>query len=251
MSHYKLNKKCQKCGKQLLDRNKSGFCIHHINRSGKNNSFYGKHHSQENIVKNKEKNSIKSKENWKNLEYRNKVIKGISKPRNENFGEKQSKVLIEMYKNHPEQKEIRSIAMKKSWVDGKIIKNGYSCNKSKLQKELLENIKKICFDDLSVKTIRLSDNSYLFPDIVIGKTGIIIEFFGDFWHGNPKKYKETDIVHHGLKAGDIWEADKKRIKKLENEGYKVIIVWEDDYKNRKTDILNSLDYLINWEGCAL
>ena len=56
MSHtYKLNRTCPTCGKSISDKNKSGYCNRHRDRTGTNNTFYGKTHSQETI------NSIKEK----------------------------------------------------------------------------------------------------------------------------------------------------------------------------------------------
>jgi len=55
MKKYKLNKRCPTCNKLLLDKNTSGFCNKHRDRTGLNNSFYGKTHSLETISKIKEK----------------------------------------------------------------------------------------------------------------------------------------------------------------------------------------------------
>jgi len=81
-----------------------------------------------------------------------------------------------------------------------------------------------------------SENAMAFASILerIGKcAGIItvdylIEFYGDYWHANPKIYKPDDIIHHKFKAKDIWENDKQRIKILEELGYFVHIVWQSD-----------------------
>ena len=47
-------------------------------------------------------------------------------------------------------------------------------------------------------------------------------------------YEENDIVNlpqTKRKAKEIWEKDKKHIKKANLEGYKVISIWEYDIKN--------------------
>ena len=36
---YKLNRICPVCGTKISDKNKSGFCNRHRDRTGKNNSF--------------------------------------------------------------------------------------------------------------------------------------------------------------------------------------------------------------------
>ncbi len=69
----------------------------------------------------------------------------------------------------------------------------------------------------------------------------IIEFYGDYWHCNPNKYKEDDKAPKTTKiktVKDVWEKDKSRIKILEEKGYKCLIVWEDDYKKNKKEVVD-------------
>jgi len=253
MSKYKLNKKCKKCGARLLDKNKTGFCNHHRDRTGKNNSFYGKRHTKESIDKMKIKTSIVSKEKWQEPEYRKKVIKGISKPRRKGFKKEQSERIKQWYKDNPEQKEIRKKKMKESWTKGLIVKNGYSCNSSKLEKELFNEIKKIAPSAKRKQTIRDMNNRWIFPDILIEDWGTIIEFYGNYWHANPKFYKENDMILN-YKAKDIWKKDKERINRLRNipdgrfpKEYNVIIVWQDDYQKDKELILSEINASLNYE----
>ena len=47
-------------------------------------------------------------------------------------------------------------------------------------------------------------------------------------------------------AYEIWEKDKIRINSIEKEGYKVLIIWENDYnKNKKESIQKCIDFLKN------
>lgn len=74
-------------------------------------------------------------------------------------------------------------------------------------------------------------------DYYIKELNICIEFFGDYYHANPKKYKnpEQKIKFRSLhKISDIWEKDKNRIDDLKKYlGIKTIIVWESDYNKNK------------------
>jgi G:T-mismatch repair DNA endonuclease (very short patch repair protein) len=231
---------CQKCGKLVSKNCKSGFCNTCRDRSGVNNPFYGKHHTKETIDNIKLNTSLSTTELWKNIEYRNKVIKGASKPRKPSFSDEQSKRILQWYIDNPEQREIRRSHMKNSWKTGKIEPNINSINESKYEIELRECIKERLSDEYNVKkrTIRI-DGKWFYPDIVIDKK-IIVEFFGDYWHANPKIYKMNDIVHHKKSAFNIWEDDKKRIEILKNKGYKILIVWQTDYLNNKEEIINKL-----------
>lgn len=69
---------------------------------------------------------------------------------------------------------------------------------------------------------------------------ILIEFNGDYWHGNPKIYNEDKIFsRHGyeLKITDIWNNDKRKKEFAEQLGYTVITIWEQDYRNNPNDIV--------------
>lgn len=255
--NFGLIRICKKCGKEVSKNCKTNICNHCRDRSGKNNPFYGKKHKKESIEKAKIKCSNASKKNWENQKYRDKVIKATSKPRKKSFGEEQSKRVLQWYKDNPEQKEIRSKLMEKNWKEGKIVANGYSCNRSKMQEELLKDIEKIYGDKAPIRTIRLENGKYLFPDIFLDKIGLVIEFYGDYWHANPKLFKPTDIVHHKLTAKEIWDKDNERIRKFNDAidesdnpvDYRTEIVWQSDYINNKKQVLEKLNILINYGGC--
>lgn len=59
-----------------------------------------------------------------------------------------------------------------------------------------------------------------------------IEFNGDYWHANPLMYKADDVLQRQsgpLLAYDIWEHDQRRLQKIEQAGFSVLVVWENDY----------------------
>lgn len=68
----------------------------------------------------------------------------------------------------------------------------------------------------------------------------IIEFYGDYWHCNPKQKRFVESYYHPylkMTAKEKWEFDENRINKLKNSGYKVKIVWESDYKENKDSVI--------------
>lgn len=244
--------KVEECTNPLTKNNKSGFCQKHRDRTGKNNNFYGKHHKPETKEIIRKKCQSATINLWKEEEYRKKVIKGLSKPRPDKFKKEQSVRMMKWYEDNPEQRDIRSKSMKASWVSGKIVKsNGKnSSNRSKQEVAFFKDIQEIVPHAKQGQTVRNEKNTYFFPDILF-KEGIIIEYFGDHWHANPKTHKPEDIVHSNNTAKSIWDKDSQRIKDLESIGYKVIVVWQSDYTKNKMVILKSLDNLLNWESCAL
>ena len=69
---------------------------------------------------------------------------------------------------------------------------------------------------------------------------IILELNGDYYHANPKKYNADDdiIIHHvKYKVKDIWEYDLRKKIIAENNGFKVVYLWECDIIKLKDDAL--------------
>lgn len=62
------------------------------------------------------------------------------------------------------------------------------------------------------------------------KTNTIYEFYGDYWHGNPKVYDPTQYNQHLNKSyNDLYQHTILREQKLINLGYNVVSVWESDF----------------------
>lgn len=82
-------------------------------------------------------------------------------------------------------------------------------------------------------------------DVKLGNK--IIEFFGDFWHANPKMFSKDDVLysHNGRikKADDIWDSDSIRINELTLRGYEVLVIWENEWK---IDKQNCVDRIKKW-----
>lgn len=63
-------------------------------------------------------------------------------------------------------------------------------------------------------------------------TNTVYEFYGDYWHGNPKKYKSKDLNEMCKKTfGILFDKTIKREKLIKAAGYKLITIWESDWKN--------------------
>ena len=235
---------CPTCNKLVSKNNKSGFCNSHRPRSGKDNPFYGKKHSKELIDQIRKKNSIAMKKKWQNPEYREEVIRKTSKPRHAEFKKEQSERITQWYKDNPKQKTIRSEYMKKSWKENRIVPSTNSINESKIEINLLKEIQKI-YPDACKKTLR-DKQGWIIPDIILEKQKIIIEFYGDFWHFNPKYYSHDDYnIKIKMNAQEMWDKDKKRLNRIHKLGYKTYIVWQDEYKKNKQLVIDNIKKFIN------
>jgi G:T-mismatch repair DNA endonuclease (very short patch repair protein) len=71
---------------------------------------------------------------------------------------------------------------------------------------------------------------YDFTDI---KNKKIIEFHGDMFHGNPKKYKSSDNpnpFNKTITAQSMWDKDEKKYNIANKEGFEVLIIWDSEYR---------------------
>ena len=233
------HKFCKVCGKLLYNGNKSGYCVKHLPRTGKNNPFYGKTHSKEVREVLSSKCAEATRKKWEDAEYRNRVITGATgKKRSEEFKETQRKNALKQFQDE-NQRKIRAEKMHESWITGKIIATehpSYNCSKIEtlffemLQEKLPITIKR---KEILRYKDKNGDNKYLYPDGVIEEYKIIIEFQGAFWHASPSIYLPEDIVHHDYTAQFIWDRDEEKKKILESLGYVVIYAWDDDFKPNK------------------
>jgi G:T-mismatch repair DNA endonuclease (very short patch repair protein) len=102
--------------------------------------------------------------------------------------------------------------------------------------------------NLGEKLIRLSNGKMAMVDYYFA--GKIIEFYGDYWHANPVKYKApvvfTKYSSRGINitAEQVWQEDANRISLIEEQGFKVLVIWENDYKtNPQKTIETCLEFL--------
>lgn len=107
---------------------------------------------------------------------------------------------------------------------------------SKLEKRILCILKDIGIDFEAQYKIGKYFHKY---DAKISGSKTLLEVNGDFWHANPKFYNSDDILNFSNtnhpKAKEIWKKDEKNRKVAEDNGYKVIYLWENEITN-KTDI---------------
>jgi len=64
---------------------------------------------------------------------------------------------------------------------------------------------------------------------------IVYEFLGDYWHGNPELYPATDVNKKTKMAfGELLNKTFLRFDKIQNMGYKIRYIWENDWKKWKS-----------------
>ena len=81
-----------------------------------------------------------------------------------------------------------------------------------------------------------------YVDGLIGKD--VYEFFGDYFHANPKIYSSEEFVI-GNTAGEKWKKDKKRAEIIKSKGYNFKVIWESDWSDFQQGRSNKLK-IIEW-----
>jgi very-short-patch-repair endonuclease len=125
---------------------------------------------------------------------------------------------------------------------------------SKVHLKIEEYLKKINVEFESEKLGFLKFNKKLNRifspkvDILLKNKKFIIEVYGDYWHGNPKKYDKDYIISRWdgkKKASEIWNYDKIRVSHLKSFGYKVIILWESDINKNFKKVEKIISKILN------
>ena len=223
---YIILRKCPKCGLDVKTTSKDRIiaCRNYFNlkdslckkcsvsnQVGEGNSFFGKSHSDES--KKRISNSRKGKGSGKsnsmsNPKWRKKASNNLKKKWDSGEMEHARKIM--------------SDTMKETRRSGKL----KSVIRSKKEKQIVLEVKKLGYD---VKHSHSVDTKIC--DIYIPKLNLIIEYNGDYWHCNPKKY-EPDYFHQikNKTAKELWEYDENKIDLIKSKGYNLEVAWESDLK---------------------
>lgn len=90
----------------------------------------------------------------------------------------------------------------------------------------------------------MSPNGYYKFDFTILELDLMVEFNGDYWHRNPKKY-DSNYFERGLYSYEVWERDQLKIEAANRRGFDVLVVWESDYLESPIEQIQSISNIIN------
>jgi len=69
------------------------------------------------------------------------------------------------------------------------------------------------------------------PDGFDPVTNTIYEFYGDYWHGNPKVYDAVKVNdHNGKTFGELYQQTLSRENMIKTAGYNLVTVWQYDFE---------------------
>lgn len=70
-------------------------------------------------------------------------------------------------------------------------------------------------------------NKRIKPDAYVPETNTVYEFWGDYWHGNPKLYHRDDINRNNKrKFGDLYKDTMDKRNLILSNGFNLIEKWE-------------------------
>lgn len=67
---------------------------------------------------------------------------------------------------------------------------------------------------------------------------LVLEFYGDYYHCNPRTYHPEfyNTTTHKT-AAEQWQYDRRRFAAIRKAGYRVLVVWEDDWRQDPKKVL--------------
>jgi very-short-patch-repair endonuclease len=86
-------------------------------------------------------------------------------------------------------------------------------------------------------------NRYYFYDFVIPSLKFCVEYNGDVYHANPKKYQSDDVPRfrgNTRAASEIWEYDADKLQNIKNHGFIVKVVWDSEYQSNKQSVIQEV-----------
>lgn len=166
----------------------------------------------------------------------------------EKYGEEKGKEYFQWVQNRKKTANTKEFFMEKygdewetKWdehLDKQKVAFTHNCGLNDKCEEMLKKHEIIYEREFKIK----SEKHHYFYDFIVGN--LIIELYGVYWHCSPKKYKPNDLVkfpnNKFIKAIDKWDYDKEKNDFAKSIGYKVIVIWEDEF-NEETllKILNT------------
>lgn len=99
-------------------------------------------------------------------------------------------------------------------------------------KKFVSNKETIWLNTLNIllenRNVRIEKNRKISVDALVENT--VYEFYGSYWHGDPRLFDSNDINNHNQKTfGSLFNKTVLREKQIEALGYKVNFLWEKDF----------------------
>ena len=207
-----------------------------ILQKGAGNHCYGKHYTDEE----KKHFAVKTREKWKDPKYREKVIANATGIKRSNeFRAGQSLRTKKSYDKIDGLREKRGKLFSECWKNGKNHFHSCIAKKSSEEIEIKDYLKGLGKYTITTNEIKV-ENGYVAPDMIVNGH-IVVEFYGDYYHADPAKYADDVFIKRkGMTAKEVRECDRIREDKIKDAGYKLIVIWQHEYRADKQNVLANL-----------
>lgn len=217
---HKKDCNCASCKSKRGELSGKNNGMYGVHRFGKNNPYYkdGRTLRKHKCIKRGCNKKVKFGSKFCKKHYKEYCKSRIGN-KNGHYGKKFSKrskklmrfLALKRWKNKNYRNKVTSLKnIKKRFKSLKIIPN----KKEKLLNSLLEEILSNEYKFVGDGKIWITKFN---PDFInVNGQKKIIEFFGDYWHNLPK----------------IMKRDKRRLKIYKDYGYKVLIIWQNELKDK-------------------
>lgn len=104
------------------------------------------------------------------------------------------------------------------------------------------------FDELTRFDLSFERNKIISGFIVDGiHNKLIVEFYGDTYHCNPKKFTDPSQYCSWIKrtVAEQWKRDQKRLACFYRLGYTVVIVWQSDWIKNKCNVIERIQHALS------
>lgn len=161
----------------------------------------------------------------------NKIHKGIV---NRDVHTKSTKLKLHGNPRYVNVKKQRKTCLKKyGAVTNLCLYDGHKSNN--FSKEEVDWIKSLNNTNIiSHHIIKIENNKRIIVDGYDPTTNTVLEFLGDYWHGNLEVFKPNQInksVHKRMKT--LYKETFDRFDLIKSLGYNIIYIWENDYRQHK------------------
>lgn len=146
---------------------------------------------------------------------------------------------------------IKGVEIYENFCKKRLFGAGYSQVSKNFFDKVSENFKDLTlfYGENEWYSYDISNKKYYLIDFYIEELNIGIEFNGDIWHANPKKYSASDKpfpFQKNMTASEVWQRDKLKNDFLQTKLTKLIIIWESDlYQNGINSTVDSIIKQIN------
>jgi len=151
--------------------------------------------------------------------------------------------------NNPKYKKIISDKAIERWGNGSMEKTRVKLSnlmKQRIASGELKGYNRSKAEDELIKILEQNNINVISNFLLCGKIfdiyipifNLLVEYNGDYWHCNPKKYDENYLnIKKNKTAKEIWEYDENKLYLAKNNGYNCEVIWESDYKKNKNIII--------------